>query len=171
MEDADIGIMSVPELTSDIPQSESYVSAIAKLHAGYEAELALAGSLDGRMVAVRGCTIEEWVELKPLLETCGANTVRVLLPEVSALVIGTRVMPGDVTAAQERGIALLRRHDIAVIAAVCVRVRERSDRASREAVDRALDHARRSSLAQEARRAEAVEQGRSSGLHVRMRDR
>ena len=171
MEDADIGIMSVPTLASDIPQSDSYVSAIARIHAGYEAEQALAGSLDGRMVAVRGCTIEEWVELKPLLEICGADIVRVLLPDVSALVIGTRVMPADVTAAQERGLALLRRHDIAVIATVCGRVRERSEKASREAVDRALDHARRSALAQEARRVELVEKGRSSGLHVRMRDR
>jgi hypothetical protein len=169
--DADIGIMSVPAATADIPRSSSYVSAIARIHKGFEAERALAGSLNGRMVAVRGCTIEEWVELKPLVESCGADVVRVLLPEVSALVIGSRIMPADITAAQDRGMALLRRHDIAVIASIRERVRDREKRATREAVDRALGDARKAVLEKEQHRVEHVaEKDRASGLHVRLRD-
>lgn len=169
--DADTGIMAVPQATADIPRSHSYVSAIARIHAGFEAERALAASLAGRIVAIRGCTIEEWIELRPLVESCGADVVRVLLPEVSALVIGSRIMPADITSAQNRGMALLRRHDIAVIAAVRERVGERERRASREAVDRALDDARKAVLTKEQRRVEHVaEKQRSSGLHVRLRD-
>ena len=167
---ADIGIMVVPQETADIPQRSTYVSEIARIHSGFEAERALATSLAGRIIAVRGCSIEEWVEIKPLVEACGADIVRVLLPEVSALVIGSRIMPADITAAQSRGIALLRRHDIAVIATVRERVAQREERAAREGVDRALDGARRATLVQEVRRVEAEEKGRSSGLHVRMRD-
>ena len=121
----------------------SYVDMIARIHAGFHAERALAASLDGRTVAVRGVTGDELSDLSRTLEACGAEVVRVLVPDVAALVTGSRTSPEDLVAATNRGLAVLRSEDVKVIATVCERVRRRDERMFQETVGRALANARR----------------------------
>jgi hypothetical protein len=120
-----------------------YVDLIARIHAGHAAERALAASLDGRTVAVRGVTGEELATLVPLLVGCGATPVRVLAAGVAALVAGSRVAPEDLIACANRDLAVLRQRDVALIHAVRARVGRRDEALFRQSVDRALDDARR----------------------------
>jgi hypothetical protein len=104
--------MSVESNTAARPRN---VDLIARLHAGHAADHALAGVLNGRTVALRGVTSEEVETLGAALVECGARVVRVLLPGVAALVVGSRPMAEDLAQAARRGIAVLSSRAIAAI--------------------------------------------------------
>jgi len=107
---------------------QSNVDLIARLHAGHAADHALAGALAGRTVALRGVTTEEVETLGAALAECGARVVRVLLPGVAALVVGSRPMAEDLAQAARRGIAILSTRTLSAIRSAHRRVvgRERS---------------------------------------------
>ena len=121
---------------------KSNVDLIARLHAGHAADHALAGVLSGRTVALRGVTSEELQTLGTALAECGARVVRVLLPGVTALVVGSRPMAEDLTQAARRGIAVLSHHTLAAIRSAHRRVVGRERNQIHAASARALSRSR-----------------------------
>lgn len=146
---------------------ESHLDLIARIHAGFDAQVRLAGSLDGRTVLVRGTSPAERSGLIDDLATCGARTV-VSAHEAEALIAGTAATAEDVREAAALRLTILRSTDVTLIAATRRRLAERSDQAYRDAADRALADARRL-VAQRERRAitTAVEQVGGGGMRTR----
>jgi hypothetical protein len=120
----------------------SNVDLIARLHAGHAADHALAGALSGRTVALRGVTTDEVETLGAALAECGARVVRVLLPGVTALVVGSRPMAEDLAQAARRGIAVLSHGTIAAIRSAHRRVVGRERSQIHAATTRALSRTR-----------------------------
>jgi hypothetical protein len=140
---------------ADTRSVSAHLDLIARIHAGFDAQTRLAGSLSGRAVVVRGATAVELVALHDDLQRCGAHVVAEL-EHAQALIAGSAATQEQALEAVALRIAILRPADIALIADTRRRIARRSERAYGEAVDRALADARRLVAERDRRVATAV---------------